>query len=209
MTRNESPLTGRPWPSRVPVSWPLRNTPSHLWSGFFQSRRVIRRPSSRNHHTSGSPGDDCSPARKRSRRKTGSSRRSLISRLENSFSARPSSPRRHSTQEISLSWHHALLLPYCVRQISSPPSIIGTPCESTSVVRKFRRWRARSALTSGSSVGPSTPQFQDRLSSVPSRLSSLLASLCFSLYETRSLSVNPSCAVMKLIDANGLRPSDW
>ena len=32
-----------------------------------------------------------------------------------------------------------------------------------------------------SSVGPSTPQFHERLSSVPSRLSSPLASLCFSL----------------------------
>ena len=36
----------------------------------------------------------------------------------------------------------------------------------------------RRALTSGSSVSPSTPQFQERLSSVPSRLPSWLASLC-------------------------------
>ena len=55
-----------------------------------------------------------------------------------------------------------------------------------SVVRKLRICRARSAWISGSSVGPSAPQFQERLSSVPSRLSSPLASLCFSLYETRS-----------------------
>ena len=41
------------------------------------------------------------------------------------------------------------------------------------------------------------------LSSVPSRFSSPFASLCFSLYETRSRSVKPSCAVMKLIDAHG------
>ena len=38
---------------------------------------------------------------------------------------------------------------------------------------------ARAArATSGSSVGPSTPQFQERLSSLPSRLSSRFASLC-------------------------------
>ena len=39
----------------------------------------------------------------------------------------------------------------------------------------------RRALTAGSSVGPSAPQFHERLSSVPSRLSSPLASLCLSL----------------------------
>ena len=57
-----------------------------------------------------------------------------------------------------------------------------------------------------SSVGPSTPEFHERLSSVPSRPSSPFASLCFSLYETRSASVKPSCAVTKLIDADGRRP---
>ena len=46
---------------------------------------------------------------------------------------------------------------------------------------KLRFCRSRSAFTPGSSVGPSTPQFQLRLSSVPSRLSSRFASLCFSL----------------------------
>ena len=44
------------------------------------------------------------------------------------------------------------------------------------------------------------------LSFDPSRLSSPFASLCLSLYETRSFSVNPSCAVMKLTLAHGLRP---
>src|SRR5439155_26476015 len=66
---------------------------------------------------------------------------------------------------------------------------------------------ARSSFTAGSSVGPSTPQFHERLSSVPSRLPSPFASLCFWLYDTRSSSVNPSWAVTKLIDANGRRPS--
>src|SRR6476619_8563695 len=95
-----------------------------------------------------------------------------------------------SNQEISESWHQPLLLPPWVRPNSSPPSSIGTPCESSSVARKLRCWRSRSALTSASSVNPSTPQFHDRLSSVPSRLSSLLSSLCFSLNETRSRRVN-------------------
>ena len=37
---------------------------------------------------------------------------------------------------------------------------------------------ARSASTEASDVGPSAPEFQDRLSLAPSRLSSPLASLC-------------------------------
>ena len=59
---------------------------------------------------------------------------------------------------------------------------------------KLRRWRARSALISGSSVGPSTPWFHDRLCDSPSRLSSPLAVLCFSSYETRSVSGEPVVA---------------
>src|SRR3954471_11208107 len=86
-----------------------------------------------------------------------------------------------SNQEISESWHQPLLLPPCERPNSSPPRSIGVPWESSSVARKLRCWRSRSALIAGSSVSPSAPQFQDRLSSVPSRLPSLLASLCFSL----------------------------
>src|SRR5215831_6626850 len=58
----------------------------------------------------------------------------------------------------------------------------------------------------GSSVGPSCPWFQERLLLWPSAPFSPFASLCFSLYETRSLSVKPSCAVMKLIVDQGLRP---
>src|SRR5581483_6251545 len=82
------------------------------------------------------------------------------------------------------------------------------PCERKSVVRKLRCCRSRSERTSGSSVGPSAPQFHERLSSVPSWFASLFASLCLSLYETRSASVKPSWAVTKLIEANGLRPSE-
>ena len=58
-----------------------------------------------------------------------------------------------------------------------------------------------------SSVSPSSPQFQDRLLSEPSRLCSPLASLCLRLYDTRSRSVNPSCEVTKLIELYGERPS--
>jgi hypothetical protein len=61
--------------------------------------------------------------------------------------------------------------------------------------------------TAGSVVGPSTPQFQERLSSVPSRFDSPLASLCLTSYETRSARVNPSWTVIRLIDAVGRRPA--
>ncbi|MNV82031.1 hypothetical protein D3C71_1757420 [compost metagenome] len=64
----------------------------------------------------------------------------------------------------------------------------------------------RRALISGSSVGPSAPQFHDRLLSVPSWLFSSLSSLCLSLYATRSRRVKPSWAVMKLTEAYGRRP---
>ena len=55
------------------------------------------------------------------------------------------------------------------------------PAASSSSAKKFLTWRLRSASIAGSSVGPSTPQFQLRLSSEPSRLFSPLASLCFSV----------------------------
>src|SRR4029077_13703072 len=147
------------------------------------------------------------PSKNLVRRKKGDARRSSTSRSVNR--SRSSSHSSQSHQEISLSWHHALLFPRWERPHSSPLRSIGTPCENISVVRKLRCWRARSALMAGSSVGPSTPQFQERLSSVPSLFSSPFASLCFSLYDTRSRSVKPSWAVMKLIDANGRRPSVW
>ena len=60
-----------------------------------------------------------------------------------------------------------------------PSEIMGTPSDSIVTVRKFFTCRFRSFSTAGSSVGPSTPQFQLRLSSAPSRLSSPFASLCF------------------------------
>src|SRR5438045_8092593 len=125
-------------------------------------------------------------------------------RVSNAYSS--SSTFSQSNHDVSLSWQYALLLPSCVRPISSPPQSIGTPIESMSVVRKLRCCRARNAFTSSWSVGPSTPQFHERLSPTPSLFPSPFASLCLSLYETRSRSVKPSCAVMKLIDAYGRLP---
>ena len=133
------------------------------------TRRAARSPPRRSRAGTGGGG------------RRGARARSAISRRVNSSSSPSPSTASQSNQEISLSWHQALLLPPCERPNSSPPSSIGVPWESSSVARKFFCWRARSALISGSSVSPSTPQFQERLSSVPSRLSSRLASLCFSL----------------------------
>ena len=70
-----------------------------------------------------------------------------------------------------------------MRPSSSPWLIIGTPCESSSVARKLRTCRSRRSLIAGSSVGPSTPQFQLRLLFSPSRFSSPFASLCFLLID--------------------------
>jgi len=86
-----------------------------------------------------------------------------------------------SVQLLSLSWQYALLLPVWERHSSSPPLIIGTPSEKSSVAMKLRRWTARSSSTRGSSVGPSAPQFQLRLWCSPSALCSPLASLCLAL----------------------------
>ena len=79
-----------------------------------------------------------------------------------------------------MSWQYGLLLPRWVRPRSSPAVIIGTPLDRHSVAIRFAACRRRSATIFLSSVSPSTPWFQDRLLSVPSRLSSPLASLCFS-----------------------------
>ena len=57
----------------------------------------------------------------------------------------------------------------------------GTPWDSSSVATKLRFCRSRSACTSTSSVGPSTPWFHERLWLSPSALSSPLASLFLSL----------------------------
>jgi len=87
-------------------------------------------------------------------------------------------PGPHPGQLVSLAGRWALLLPLWVWAISSPASSIGTPWESRSVERKLRTCLSRRAFTAGSSVSPSTPQFHERLSVVPSRFASRFASLC-------------------------------
>src|SRR6056297_972925 len=110
-----------------------------------------------------------------------------------------------SVHEISLSWQYALLFPCWVLEISSPESNMGTPWERNRVRRKFRFCLFLHSCTIGSSLGPSSPQFQERLSLIPSRLFSPFASLCLSLYDTKSFRVKPSCTVIKLMLATGLR----
>ena len=73
-----------------------------------------------------------------------------------SFDSRP-----QSNQVSGLSWQYALLFPSCVRPHSSPISSIGTPWAPADMASAFFICRCRSAVTAGSSVGPSTPQFQE------------------------------------------------
>src|SRR5580693_7055876 len=131
--------------------------------GSDQSPEVIGVPAGVNQLSSAV----CAPVRNRCRRKTGWERRNATRSAVND--SRPESTADQSYQEISLSWQYALLLPPWVRPSSSPPN------GSSKVVSMARACRARKASTSGSGVGPSAPQFQDRLSLVPSRFASPLA----------------------------------
>ena len=121
------------------------------------------------------------PWKNRCRRKIGCAARRAVRLAVNTVSTSLSRAASQSIQDSSLSWQYTLLLPCWVRPSSSPCAIIGTPWDSSSVVRMLRFCRSRSASTSGSSVGPSTPWFHDRLWLSPSLLSSPLASLCLSL----------------------------
>src|SRR5215471_3045284 len=103
-----------------------------------------------------------------------------------------------SNQLNSLFWQYALLFPYCVLRTSSPIKIMGVP-NAINATRKFFTCLLRRNSVEGSSVGPSIPQFQLRLSLFPSRFCSRFASLCLQLYDTRSLRVKPSWQVMKLM----------
>src|SRR4030095_3741379 len=112
---------------------------------------------------------------------TGCCRRRWTSRCVNSRNSCCEGVRSHGVQLSSLSWQYALLLPCCVRLISSPPLIIGTPTDRSREAIRLRFCCSRSLRTHDSSVGPSTPKFQLRLLFSPSRFSSPLASLCLSL----------------------------
>src|ERR1700712_3614418 len=110
-----------------------------------------------------------------------------------------------SSQETSLSCEWALLLPDCDWPNSAPIDNIGVPRASSSVATNARWSDPLAAEIAGSAVAPSVPLFHDRLSPVPSRLPSPLASLFLYSYETRSANVKPSWAVMKLMPRDGRR----
>src|SRR5579862_1665561 len=146
--------------------------PSASAFGSAQSAGVISAPAGVYQPSS----EASAPVRNRRRRNTGWARRNASSRVVNA--SRSVSTADQSNQEVSLSWQYALLFPPWVRPSSSPPSSSGTPNDNSSVVSIARDCLARRASTSGSGVGPSAPQFHERLSSAPSRLLSPLASLC-------------------------------
>src|SRR5581483_9491319 len=76
---NVSSTIGSPVGVRVEISSPFRYTPSVWTSSRDQSRRAIRRPSGRNHHTSGRPVPRGSvPVKKAGLRKFGCALRSAI-----------------------------------------------------------------------------------------------------------------------------------
>jgi hypothetical protein len=60
-----------------------------------------------------------------------------------------------------------------------PANMIGTPRLKRSIAMRFFACRMRSDRMPASLASPSTPQFQLRFWSLPSRLLSPLASLCF------------------------------
>ena len=84
-----------------------------------------------------------------------------------------------SIQEVSLSWAYRLLFPPLDCKISSPARIIGVPAEQSRDVIIALALSIRFFKIVGFVVGPSSPPFQDELLSVPSKLFSPLASLCF------------------------------
>ncbi len=186
ISRKESSAIRSPCVPGSEIAFPLRKTVSAWACAACQSREVISSPSGVNQAMSVSSSwvpSTGRPWKKRRRRKTGCSRRSrTIARVKRSSVASASLfSLGHRTQDTSLSWQYALLLPPCVRPNSSPWLSIGTPCDSIRVARKLRIWRARSSLIPTSSVSPSAPQFHERLWLSPSRFPSPFASLCFSL----------------------------
>src|SRR3569623_2358455 len=158
----------------------MRRSASSRPSAKFQRSGVISLPVSSNQPVSGTP---CSvfalAVRKRVLRKVERDNLASMQRRVKSISARPASlrVRLQSNQELSLSWQYGLLFPCCVRPNSSPPKSIGVPFENISVMIIARLIFSRTASTLASSVGPSMPQLLLRLSLLPSRLSSRLASL--------------------------------
>src|SRR5436309_4575189 len=164
--RKESSVMVRPCSSWPGIALPFRKTPSERACREFQAWSVIGLPSGLNHPMSTAPRIG-RPWNHRRRLKTAWSRRNLMS--QRTKSRRGRSIADQLTQEISLSWQYALLLPFCVRPISSPITSIGTPCARKSAASRFLCCFARSFRTVGSSVSPSAPQFHDLLCDSPSR----------------------------------------
>src|SRR6266851_7340779 len=206
-SRNVSSRIRSPRGSGSLIASPFRNTPSALAYPVFQSSPVISRPDGVSQAMSPGlpPVRPSGRSKNRRLRNTGWLRRNAARAQVNSCISFSWLACSQSTQEISLSWQYALLLPCWVRPISSPPSSIGTPWDRNRVARNERWRRARSPSMPGSSDGPSTPLFHELLSLAPSWLFSPLASLCLSLYVTRSRKVNPSWAVRKLMLPVGTR----
>ena len=174
-------------------------------SGESQSSIDMASPSALYQAISVAEGVTSPETPNRDGRSAGFSRRSLSSFCETRHRSHCHSSRSHCSQLSSSSMQYALLLPFWLRPNSSPALIIGIPADSSSVPSRFRMALRREVTMSGRAVGPSTPWLKEWLSSVPSRLFSPLARLCFWLYVVRSARVKPSCAVTKFTLARGPR----
>mmetsp|Transcript_23387 Transcript_23387/g.37585 ORF Transcript_23387/g.37585 Transcript_23387/m.37585 type:complete len:201 (-) Transcript_23387:1331-1933(-) len=124
-------------------------------------------------------------------------RNSLLSSLSQSF----------QENQLMASWHQPLLHPPWLRPYSSPKTNMGVPALRKRATREFRICFSRRCRMCASPVSPSTPQFQELLWSSP--LFSPLQVFFLLSYDTKSLRVKPSWAVMKLMEWNGPRPLCW
>ena len=141
-----------------------------------RSRAATARRRARGFPAAGRPR---APEKNVRRRRTGCACRNAIiirmNRRKSAFRSRSD----QSTQLSGLSWHQALLLPLLGAEelvaAEDHRHALGDHQGGHQVARPAA---CGSASTSGSSVGPSTPQFQLQLASLPSRFPSPLASLC-------------------------------
>ena len=180
-----SSTTGTPRSSRSASPRPDNRAPRHRAWPWLHSSSDISRPCGCSHTMSfASESRTARPRKYVRRRNSGCVLRSAITRRANVEQARPRRRGPSDIHEISLSWQYALLLPRCVRPISSPPASIGTPCEKQErrqEVAHLAQRAARGSRGRRSDLRRRSSSFGCVAS--PSRLSSPLASLCFSLYE--------------------------
>ena len=90
------------------------------------------------HDTSFKPRSFIEPLKNWSRLRTGCIFRKQIMLLQKRSRSECLFTKVQSNQLISLSWQYALLLPFCVRNISSPATNMGTPRESSRIAMKLR-----------------------------------------------------------------------